>query len=158
MGLFEGIRLGDGARAEGEPPERFVERVTELCKAAGIKVRGVDEDGLAADFVFENDRSQQIVFTKAGELLGKTIVGISSPVAHLDDHPLTPDAAQAVLRVNGRLKLGSFAVSPEGDVLVVQQNMLLEDLVADELKTIVLTLVKVADDAERELTGGKDAF
>ena len=156
MNLFDGIKLGAASDRSAQPISRtFAESITKLSDQAGIKIQNLGENVVAAIFQVQDGRTQTLMFINSGEITGKTIVKITSPVANLKEHPINGVAAIAMLKKAGNIKTGSF--SSQGDILMVHQGMILPELTPDGLRDIAFTLALFADDAEKSLTGG-DAF
>jgi hypothetical protein len=153
MGLFDDIKLGSASDGSARPMSgAFADTVTKLCDQAGLKTQRPDDNVVIARFRVNDGRTQTLLFMNSGELAGKPIVKITSPVANLTQHPINGDAAIALLKKAGSVKIGSFSI--QGDLLMVHQGMILSELTPAELKDIAFTLAYFADDAEKGLTGG----
>ncbi len=152
MGIFEGIKLGGRReRAAQQGGKGFAERVKQLADEAGIKIQRIADDIAHAVFAVPNGRTQLLVLRYVGDLAGKPVVRITSPVADLSENPLDGDAAIRLLKAAGNVKIGGFAI--EGNHLVVHQGMILPELTGAELRDMASTLAVFADDAEQNLTG-----
>ena len=148
MGFLDNVKLG---KKEQEVTQSFAERIQKLADETGMKVQASNENNVKAVFGLENDRSQQVHFAPAGKIGDRPIVRIYSPVANLDEHPLTSESAQQLLTASSQMLLGAFAIT--SNWLVVQQDMLLNELTAREMRDVAEVVTKLADDAERDLTG-----
>jgi len=137
-------------------PGGFSAQIRALADRAGLKVESSQGDVVRARFAAKDGRTQLVVFKYAGEVAGKPVVRINSPVANLKTHPLSGEAALRLLRQAGTIKLGAFSID-EGH-LVVHQGMLLPDLTPEELRDIAWVLAVFADGVEKELTGGGDVY
>ncbi len=156
---LEILRGLKGSRPENRPQESapggFSEQIKALADRAGFKIESVKGDVVRARFSVKDGRTQLVIFKYAGDLAGKPVVRINSPVANLTTHPLNNEAAIRLLRQAGTLKLGGFAID-EGH-LVVHQGMILSHLSPEELRDTVMILAVFADNVEKDITG-KDVY
>lgn len=154
--MFDRIELAGPAKAKASgATASFLERVGELARSSGVSVQSTGKGGVRAIFGLPTGRHQQVLVTDAGAFLGSSMAIISSPVANLAERTIGGDAALALLRTNGTLRVGAFAIV--GDLLLISHSVFVNDLAPESFRGIVQTIAFSADEAERAFTG-KDSF
>jgi hypothetical protein len=153
MGMFDGIKLGGGATRGGASPQggTTLEHVSKLLDQTGLRYEGLETGSIRLIFGLDDDRVQQIVIQDGGELGELPIINVVSPVADLNDHPISPEAAIGLLQASGQLKVGSFFIG--GETLLFGYTAFLADLSPDLLCVICQVVAQTADEAEGDLTG-----
>jgi len=133
----------------------FSAKIQQVANQAGLKVVAQNESFVSCGFGLGDGRSQTVHLAPAGDLAGKPVVRISTPVRELPGD-LPQNIANELLQLNTQFKIGSFGVMAGGDkkVLMFAHNMLLDELEPQEFAVVVATLARTGDDFEKKFGGG----
>jgi hypothetical protein len=134
----------------------FATYLQEVAAQAGLKVLTVQEDYLKCSFALPDGRNHTVHLSPAGELGGHQVVRVSTPVLELSEGKLTPQFVESLLRENGQMKIGAFAIEDLQDrqLLILHHNMILDTLDPQEFLIIVGSLALSGDRWEQQLGGG----
>ena len=137
----------------------FASTIQNIANQAGLKVITQNDDYVQAGFNLGEDRTQLVHMMPAGDLAGKAVVRISTPVAKLPGGGFPQGVAEGLLKENGSFKIGSFNIVEQGAdrLLMFGHNMLLEDLAPGEFEIVVRVLASTGDEWEKKLSQG-DSF
>ena len=128
-----------------------ITRVDWLLQSAGIQASALAPKARRAVFNLPNGRGQQVFYSLGGTLSNDVVLDVVSPVANLDQHPMSGELALATLRAADKLKIGGFLINRS--LLVVRHGSLLSTVTPDSLMAVTQALAMAADDAEAQLTG-----
>ncbi len=137
----------------------FQDKVVNVASRAGLKVMVKNPNYIQCSFDLGGGRSQVVHLAPVGDLVGQTVVQISTPVKELPSEPLPAQFADKLLCANGGFKIGCFGIQESlgRRVLMFSHNMILDTLDPEEFKVVVLALAATGDDWEAKL-GGEDRF
>lgn len=133
----------------------FATKIHSIASRANLKVMIQNDNFVSCGFGLGEGRSQTVHLAPAGELAGKEVVRISTPVRELPGD-LPQNIANELLRLNTQFKIGSFGIMQGGDkrILMFTHNMLLDELEPQEFAVVVATLAHTGDEFEKKFGGG----
>lgn len=127
------------------------EKLHPLLQACELTATQQADEHFVMTFDVGNERQQNVHLLYAGDLDDRTVLGVLSFAARLDE-PLTPDQLRELLEQNGEHKVGYWSIYKVEDVpyLGIGHNVILEDLDPTAFIRIVTTLACEADIRERQ--------
>lgn len=142
--------------SRGRDAMMFAETIEKVATQAGLKVTVRNPNYVTCGFNLADGRTQLVHLMPIGDLLGQTVVRVSTPVTEMPAGTIPAPVAEGLLLANGSFKVGSFGVVEDGArrVLVFSHNMMLETLDSEEFRTVVATLANIGDEWEKKLGGG----
>jgi len=133
----------------------FASRIEHIAGQAGLKVTVNNDSFVTCGIGLSEGRSQLVHLAPSGDLAGRDVVRITTPVQELPAD-LPANLANQLLKMNSEFKIGSFSIIEESGqrILMFGHNMILDELEPRELSLILATLAQSGDEYEKKFGDG----